>query len=132
MYTKLMVKLTQVQNPFLKTCLTLRKLAYSDYVKACWERLVIGIYDKAALVIRRLHTDKPRGSGRVIGFRLDDPVEEIREEIMKFFINNRVGVGRPEFKSSILHNTKARLFHSCESNGRYVDIGLEAIDRVER
>jgi hypothetical protein len=127
-----MVKLTQVQNPVLDTCLALRKLAYSDYVKPIWEILVIGIHDEAALAIRWLHTDKPRGSGRVIGFRLDDPVEEIGEEITKFVINNRVGVGRPEFKSSTLHNTKARLFHSRESNRRYIDIRLKAIDGVKR
>lgn len=126
-----MVKLTQVQNTVLDTCLTLRKLACSDYVKTRWERLVIGIHDNA-LAIRWLHTDKPRGSGRIIGFRLDDPVEEIGEEITKFLINDRVGVGRPEFKSGTLHNTKARLFHSRESNRRYVDIGLKAIDGVKR
>lgn len=82
-----MVKLTQVQNPVLDTCLTLRKLAYSDYIKTRWERLIIRIHSKA-LAIRWFHTDKPRGSGRVIVFRLDDPVKEIGEEITKFFIND--------------------------------------------
>jgi hypothetical protein len=126
-----MVKLTQVQNPVLDTCLTLRKLAYSDYVKTRWERLVIGIHDKA-LAIRRPHTDKPRGSGCVIRFGFVDPVEEIREEFAEFLINDQVSVSGQKFESSTLHNTKAGLFHARESNGRYIDIGLKAIDGVKR
>jgi hypothetical protein len=126
-----MVKLTQVQNPVLDTCFTLCKLAYSDYIKTRWERLVTGI-DSKTLAIRWFHTDKPRGSGRVIVFRLHDPVEEIGEEITKFFVDDRVGVGRVEFKSGTLHNTKAGLFHSRESNRRYIDISLKAIDGVKR
>ena len=130
--TKEWEELTKVKNPVLYTYFTLWKLTGSHDVKASWERPVIWIDDERLSGIWRLHTNEPRGSKCIVWFRFTHPIEKIREEIAELLVNDWVGVGGKEFKSRVLHNTKARLLHTSERHRRYINIWLKAIHRVER
>ena len=98
--------LTKVEDPVLGAYFTLRELAHRYYIETSWKRPVIWIDNKRLPRIWGLHTNEPRGSHHIVGFRFKHPVKELREESTELGIDDGIGVRGKEFKSGVLHNTE--------------------------